>query len=169
MKKINSLLVMAVCTFAIVACLGLLSGCNKQIPYNATLYDNVGEQINADFKEANPTSGWFDSDYSLPESKIWIIETQADFTDKFTVSPFECDFENEIVVLYTFTCSQGVSTKYELSDVKENANTVTIECTFISPTKNKYANTVAKPWQRWFAIKMDKTVAKGIEITLVYK
>lgn len=144
----------------VIMSLGLYAGCgNNKMPYNAVLYDDAFDWINADFKDANITSGLVANDEHLQESYLWLIISQADFIDKTNEPHVNVDFDKQIVVIYTFTTVYATR-KYNLHNLSVNEDVLTVEYKI---EKNKgIVGNATQPKQRWFIVILDKIDVQSV-------
>lgn len=143
-----------VCLFLIVA---FLTSCSKSKNYNAILYDNAVEWINADFADSHRVAGALYTDAqqngeNFPRSRFFIVDSRTAaegiFGDSFDL---EVDYENEMLVVYTFSI-EYILPAY-IDSISLNGTTLTVNC------KIKHiqgAGTACQPYQRWFIVKLDK-------------
>lgn len=125
---------------------------DADIPYNAVLYDDAGEWINIEFKAANATAGVIPGDDALPKSRAWLIATPADYDGMLMGTPFNCDFDNQMLVLYTFTTAYVRTVK--LTKASKNDSVLDIEFEMVKPKGT--GGGAVRDYQRWLLIKLDK-------------
>jgi len=164
-KKILGIAVAIVMLFAVLA----LGGCNNEggnMNYNAILHHDAGEWMREDFLSANLTRGVFtDGKYhgdDYPNSRIFIVRDSNSFNETFTSFPPEVNFENEMLILYAFTCSHG-GWPFQLRNI--NANEQVLNVRYRMKRVTHGINNASQPWTRWFVIRMDKLDITEVEFS----
>ena len=158
-KRIIGILLLAIGSFMVFVSCG-----NAQLKKSATFYDDANEYITDNAKATYETGG-ADPDYKeLPRKHTVLIKTQEEYNQILKDSSIECDFEQEMIVVHTFTTIVGTDCPGVLKSIKQNGNKIIIKCK-IKGHKGYY--TAATPWQRWFAIKMKKVDFESVEVQIV--
>jgi hypothetical protein len=156
-KRLAKIIAMGV---LIIMSIGLFAGCgDNKMPYNAVLYDDAIDWIDADLKDANITSGLVANDEHLQKSYFWLIVSQADFIDKINEPQINVDFDKQIVVIYTFTTVYATR-KYNLYNLSVNGDILTVEYKI---EKNQgIVGNASRPKQRWFIVTLDKVDVQSV-------
>ena len=143
--------------------MAFLSACGNK--YNIVEYDDVTDWIDETFAEQNRTYGAFYeygemNDEKCPSSRTFIINNQEDFENVFSIGTkeLEVDFENEMLLIYTFTTPYHRDISIE--NVEFNEDTLMIEYKMKRPIGA--VGDAARPFQRYLLVRMDK-----LEITTV--
>ncbi len=138
-------------------------GCNN-IPYNATLYDDVNDCIKESFaKESLIRNVYYnDSGYdeviiiedeTVPENRTFIVNTQDAYNEIFVadIEFFDVDFKTQMLIVYTFKAINH--RKINIAGIKLQDSSLNIE--YKSPYKHGIGDT-SVPYQRWIVVKLDK-------------
>ncbi len=166
MKKLKAFLLGSL---LIVLCLCFLAGCS--MPYGAELYSHAQEYISQEFKDnyhvrgayyRNENYDGYDDGYydkTSPKYRTFIITEEAEFKEIFTKYNGTVDFENKLVILYTFADS---------SPRECFINEIYIEDVILT-VKYKYEQyneaiiDAVRRYQRFFMLIMDKTEFSEVE------
>ena len=161
MKKYNIIIVLVLISF-----LFFTSCDNLKLRKSATLYSNAEDRIKADFKAAYPTAGVSpDYNWSLPKEYYWVVTSQGQADEMIeNTTSVVCDFDKEMLLVYTCTSTVGINRTYKLKSIKKSKDRLTV----VLKTKQYayYAKTSSAPWQRWFIIKMRKTEFEFFDLEL---
>ncbi len=162
-----------------VMCLGVFSGCEHEIPYNAELlgsgmvYEVIPEGVfftdsfwennmtlgamykNDNWDPEDPDSEKYLFDETSPKDRLHIV-TDQDMYDSIFRNYRQVDFENSMIIVYLFTSiGSGIA---ELTNVKLENEVLTIEYTRIN--KN---NSAVAPHRRYMAIQIDKVEFESVK------
>ncbi len=121
-----------------------LSGCTNN-KYNAKLYDNAIEWINVDFANNNQVGNLSFS------NRTFIIDSQEKYDQVFNNNELEIDFNNQMLVVYTFITIYHRKNYIKNIDVKNSVLKITYEM-----EKKPGVGDASQPYQRWFVVKLDK-------------
>ena len=134
-----------VCSVLLIV-LSSLSACGK-VKYNAELYYDVSGWINEDFASENLVRISPYDDY--PTSLTFIVTGEEEYNRIFkeNIDELKIDFDKQMIIVYTFrTVSHRKARLYSLN-IKEE----------------KYGvGDASSPYQRWFAVKLDKTIVSSV-------
>ena len=160
MKKI------AFCIILIAISLLSFAGCGMN--YNAVMYSNAQKWMTDEYLRENRVRAYYlkDDDYvgdeddwgnyfwdeSSPSSRIVIISQQEEIDKNFKETPFEVDFEREIIILYFFGSSGLKDYKLKRIDLEEQ----TLNIYFKYDKNNPYVKDSVSLYQRCLMIKLDK-------------
>ena len=141
-----------------------LVACEKEIPYNAKIYDNAGELMYEEFLGDNLTRGvFYEEEYldddSYPTNITHLINNKEEFNSVFTEFPSEIDFDKSILAIYIFTCNYV--RPYELKKVSIDNQTVKIEIEINMP--KGVTGSAVPSWQRCIVVEMDKLDITTVE------
>jgi hypothetical protein len=136
------------------------------IRYNAVLFDNAREWLHEDFLDENKTYGdWgaleTDPFGDYPAYIIKIIDSE-NFDEIFSSFPYEIDFNNEMLILYAFTCSRGYR-PFELRSININEQVLYVEYR-LTPRRRDVFD-ASTPRTRWFVIRLDKLDITEVEFS----
>ncbi len=161
-----------------VMCLGVFSGCEHEIPYNAELlgsgmvYEVIPEGFffTDSFWENNMTLGasyknenWdhedpqneYLFDKTSPKNRLHIVTDQNKYDSIFR-DYRQVDFENSMIIVYLFTShGSGIA---KLTNVKLENEVLTIEYTHITSD-----NRAVAPHRRYMAVQMDKVEFESVK------
>ena len=167
-RKITKLLTLGV---AIIMAFSLGACGNGALPYNATFFDAKDATLRDDFRLENRLKGMvidlddkgepIFADESYPISRTFVVKEQIKYELIYTRYSLEMiDFENEILLLYTFMCS-NTNRKIEIKSISFEG-----EVLYVNWAKEKgksgYGD-ASQPRQRWIAIKMDLLNITAVE------
>ncbi len=147
-KKIFYISAILVIFFSLTAC------GNK---YNAVMYDDAGEWIVKEFREANLTRGtvYFEGEeldetetLAYPEDRAFIIKDQDKYNKIFIDSPIKLEFGEDMLIIYFFT--DNFTNTYKIKEMNLEDSVLKIYYKVSLPHKQSSA-----PLQRCFAIKVD--------------
>ena len=145
-------------SFSAVAC---------ALNYNAVLFYNEGERLCVDFQRENLTrwsmgfnyrDGWYDvnpeESETLPTTRTIIVKDYERFNEIFVSFPTEIDFDNQMIILYTFTAITGIR-PYEIRNINSSGQILNIEYRLVR-IRPLVANAASMPRTRWLIVKMDR-------------
>lgn len=163
----KSIKIIMIALFVIV-CFGFVASCESaRLKTDAALYDNAGDYITDETKEVyrtgNATPYW---DETLPTEYVFALRTQEEFAAVIKEeSAFECDFDSEMIVVYTFMTMVGDSDHFKIKRIKKEGTDLKI--VFELSTKHGFSEKWAStPHQRWFLLKMKKVDCAEIKVHL---
>lgn len=161
--------------FAVVLliCLCCFVGCAGR--YHAELYSNAREWVDEDFlKEhrvwgaAYPNEDYVEGVSDPSEAHIWddtspkshtvVISTQEDYRKIFPKSTVEVDFDEQLVIFYTFR--NCVSRRHLLKKIEKEDQTLKV---YYKLKFNWGRADTTMPGQRCFMLVMDQTDFKDVE------
>ena len=159
--------------FSLLMLTSLLTGCSKDDPteqYNAVLYDNISDQIEDAFKEANPIELYDPNDpngeeKTNPNTRTFLIEEEDTFNSAF-IDDSELqgvDFTKQIVILYTL--SSNYTHPAYISKMEYTDKVLTIQLT-TDLTYN--TGSAVSSYQRWEGITLDKLEIDTVNFKLGY-
>ena len=155
-KRIIGILLLTVGCFMIFASCG-----NAQLKKSATYYGDANECVADNAKATYETGGVSPDSKELPREYTILVKTQEEFDQILKDSSIECDFEQEMLVVHTFTTIAGVNQNSELKSIRLKGNKLIIKCR-MERLKGYY--NAAIPWQKWVAIKMKKVDVESVEV-----
>ena len=128
----------------------VLTGCSS-VKYNAKLFDNAIELISEDFISNNLVENLEDS--SDLSAHTFIIKAQEEYDNIFIKNIDGCavDFNNQMVVVYTFSTIYHRDNRLINLDVKEDV----LKITYMMEKKSGVGD-ASQPYQRWFVVVLDK-------------
>lgn len=133
-----------------------MAACGK-VKYNAELYDDASDWINEDFASENLVRISPDDDY--PTSLTFIVTGEEEYSRIFkeNIDELKVDFDKQMIIVYTFrTVSHRKAELYSLN-IKDDALKITYK------EEEKYGvGDASRPYQRWFAVKLDKTIVSTV-------
>ena len=152
-----------------------LNGCGKEINYNAAVTSGVYKE---DFLKENMTLGAYyknenydpedenSNEYLLdetsPRSRTFIVTEQSQLNEIFESFNTPIDFEKQMLVVYVYTdCYLRAQI---LESVKLSDNVLKIEFKIESGEPGR--GDAREPYQRTFAVMLDKLNVEGVEIAL---
>lgn len=152
-----------------------LNGCGKEINYNAAVAGGVYKE---DFLKENKTSGAYyknenydpedenSDEYVLdeksPRSRTFVITGQSQLDEIFESFSTPIDFEKQMLVVYVYTdCYLRTQI---LKSVKLSDNVLKIK--FKIESGEPGHGDARKPYQRTFAVMLDKLNVEAVEIAL---
>ena len=143
MKKLLSIILVLCCVFAI-------SGCGKNILYNAEINSHANDIIEPVFLENNQVS--FEGD-PYPKTRTFVISDSETYNEIFTDSAEVIDFNSKIAVLHIFV-DVYVNRDYHIEEMIETDGALEIH--FEVEEKHGVGD-ASQPFQRSLLIVMDKT------------
>lgn len=158
MKKMIILLLVALVALSTITFVACENKENEYTPeYNAVLYDSAVEWIREDFQNENFIKhvGFIDDDSEneLPTTRTFLITDNVSFENMFVddFTGFEIDFDNEMLIVYTFAIEYVLPAKITKMALMEKTLTINYKINQISGT-----GSAVRPFQRWFVVKLDK-------------
>ena len=165
MKKIILTCFMSVMALFLSACVPQ----EKEMPYNAKLFDKAEYMLTNEFLSENETH-YPSSEDGLPESRCRIIDNNEEFEYAFASFPEKLDFSHDILVVYSFTdIYYGFECK--LSDITESENklAIIIKHEMAKPSSNgAIPPSTSMPIQRSLVIKLSDCRVDNVKINLIY-
>lgn len=143
-----------------------LMGCSKN-KYNATLYDDVNEWIDEDFSTTNLTYGaYYDDvlleDDSYPVARDFILCSQQECEGVIkNLSELNVNFEEEMLILYTFTTVYHRDIKLKNIEVTDDVLKISLQF-----DKKSGVGDAAMPYQRFLILKLERLEIASVEIEL---
>lgn len=130
--------------------------------YNAVLNDNAVEMIDETFSRNNLTAGAYYEDIpnpgdSLPESRCFIVKSEAEYKEIFKDCSLDVNFESEMIIVYTFTIEYILPARIKSIILVDETLKINYEIKLIQG-----AGSACQPFQRWFVIKMDKLEVSSV-------
>ena len=156
MKRSIIFILLIIITFTLFASCG-----NAQLKKSATYYGDANEYVTDSAKETYKTGGVSPDFKDLPKEHTILIKTQEEFDQILKDSSIECDFEQEMLVVHTFTTIAGVNQNSELKRIRLKGNKLIIKCR-MERLKGYYNASI--PWQKWVVIKMKKVDVESVEV-----
>ena len=145
----------AVCIVLLIV-LSVFPACGK-VKYNAELYYDASDWINGDFASGNLVRISPYDDY--PTSLTFIVTGEEEYNRIFkeNIDELKVDFDKQMIIVYTFrTVSHRKARLYSLN-IKGDALKITYK------EEEKYGvGDASRPYQRWFAVKLDKTTITSV-------
>ena len=133
------------------------------LPYNATFFDSAVEWIKEEFQNENPikTVGFVGEDNGDdPLTRTFVVTDsnyfESIFVDNF--SGFEVDFDNEMVVVYTFGTEYVLPATITNMTLTNATLTINYQIQLIPG-----AGSAVRPFQRWFVVKLDKMDISSVQ------
>ena len=141
------------------------------IPYGAVMYDDAEDMLLESFIEENKigVALYENPDYDpsvndpmldkyikyddMPTTRTYIIKDAETYAKIFKEGAIEVDFDREMLLIYTFTHTEG-SKKYFIKNITVNERTAVVEYHLEYDFSDVAGST--EPGQRWFVVEMDK-------------
>lgn len=163
MKKIICIL-MLISSFILVGCDNTTNFNNL---YNATLYDNVNNSMNEDFFSKHVTKYSKEGDLNYPEIDLpknytIIIENQDMMKAIFIDDSPEIDFNNQVGILYIFTCHYAHECKLTSTFISDDTLEVKIKMVYPSGI----TGSACVSYTRCMLIIMDKVDVNNVLISI---
>ena len=145
MKKVLSVLL-------VICCLLAISGCGKNVLYNAQINSHANEIVKASFIEDNPVN--FEGD-TFPKTRTLVITDNETYSDIFTDEAPSVNFDTQMVVLHIFV-DVYVNRDYHIDKMEEKNGTLNI---YFEVEEKHGVGDASQPYQRSLIIIMDKADA----------
>lgn len=133
-----------------------MAACGK-VRYNAELYDDASDRINEDFASENLVRISPDDDY--PTSLTFIVTGEEEYNRIFkeNIDELKVDFDKQMIIVYTFRTVSHRKVKLYSLNIKDDVLKITYK------EEEKYGvGDASRPYQRWFAVKLDKTTITSV-------
>lgn len=151
----------------LIICFNFLMGCSNN-KYNATLHDNANEWIKEEFLTANLTYGAYYGgelvdDNSYPASRSFILRNQQECEGILieNLSELKVDFEEEMIILYTFTTVYHRNIKIKQIEMKDDALKISLQF-----DKRSGIGDASIPYQRFLILQLDRLDITSVEIEI---
>ena len=159
---------------AVIAFVCSFSGCSDKAKYKAELY-NVDEKfIRTDFAENNRISGarYFNEDDpenprfrvdDAPKTRTFIVRNKETYDEIFSADAYMVNFAKESLIVYTF--SDVYIRRYDLKKIDVEGKKLVIYYKLHYTLLERFASIgdAVAPYQRWFALKLEKTDISKVE------
>ncbi len=160
MKKI-------ICTMLLLVLTLCMAGCNKEIPYNATIIKEKYE-FNAEFLIKNKTYGALLNDEVIdnaeyPKERMIIIDNMDSFNEIFNCFS-TIDFDKEILLMHGFTTASN--NEYKLKKINYENGKITIEYTDIK-SNGAHAPNASQPDTKWVVVKLERINVNAVEFKYI--
>ncbi|MGN0808238.1 MAG: hypothetical protein ACI4MN_07330 [Candidatus Coproplasma sp.] len=157
-KSFKTLVVCLFCCLLLVPVLFSVVGCsnNKNVKYNAVLYDDAVKWIREDFAGENLIDYFQDGSSA---SYTFLVDSQEKYNSIFLedTDGLSVDFDNQMLAVYTFI-SFNYRNNY-LANLELNGKVLTIT---YEMEKKKGVNDTSQPYQRWFVVRLDKLDVESV-------
>ncbi len=170
MKKFGKFIILFL---ILIFCVGTLCACNGISKYGAKMYDKGKSWIKEDFLKENKTYGaYYDNGYSVgsesyigyydnesPRTRDFFIDSKEKLDEIFNEFPEAVNFDEEIIILHTFTTTVG-HRNHVLKRVALDDGNLKI---FFDAKIRRGICDEAMPGQKWLIVKMKKAEFSSVE------